>query len=659
VKKDEQLLDMYDYSASDNSMDDIFDEIELLSLLSEIQTQENEMNDAVNREQNTNVSSNNKSKDDDQNWMNSLMDDLKNRPDASKEVFVPKTIEDFPRDIYSDAQLSEIKKGIDHRLNVDIYSDVKYSGRQMREIRFGLERNLDISHYANVFFRERQMKQIRLGLQQGLDVSSYARILFSATDMKEKRQELFITEKLPYADEISYDFEDKDTGMHIFIKKGLMEAGVILRRKLPNEFSKKDLCKLLATYGIIYGFAEEELPSNLGNLPLNTQITVAYGKKPIEGTDGYYKLIDTEYDNKKPSIREDGSVDYIVPVDYKKIKVGDVVAELVPSTKGENGINVMGINIGSILGKDAEPIDSKDLLLSRDKTMYLSKKQGFIVVKDRSIEILDFLTFDRTVNYMDGKITFDGNIRINGNVESNVEIVCSGDIYITGYVEGARIKAGNDVIISGGVNGSDNCKIIAGHNVTSAFFESAKIEADGDIETGYILNCDVECHGELKTKGKKSLICGGSIIAYKGIDVGTVGSRNRVKTYIEVGNKDDRADEYRDLIKQRDKVDKDVVKTNMVMEQLILKMGALLARQNESYIKLQNVLSSLNDHKKSILDAIKVIEDERIANAKIHIQVSRDVYENTTVCVNGNRLVISEDMRSSTFRSEGRKVEVS
>ena len=113
---------MYDYSASDNSMDDIFDEIELLSLLSEIQTQENEMNDAVNREQNTNVSSNNKSKDDDQNWMNSLMDDLKNRPDASKEVFVPKTIEDFPRDIYSDAQLSEIKKQLEEikQQNIDI-----------------------------------------------------------------------------------------------------------------------------------------------------------------------------------------------------------------------------------------------------------------------------------------------------------------------------------------------------------------------------------------------------------------------------------------------------------------------------------------------------------------------------------------------------------
>ncbi len=163
------------------SMDDMFNTDSLLDLLDEVSSQEDDLKKAVNSktnsfvvkkaEEKTEKTAEKKEKEEEE-WLSSLLDDLDKVQAEEKKKAELFDINNYPREIYSDAQLSEIKKGIDHNVDIRIYADVKYSGRQMREIRYGLERNLDVTHYANVLFRERQMQQIRLGLQQGLDVSS-------------------------------------------------------------------------------------------------------------------------------------------------------------------------------------------------------------------------------------------------------------------------------------------------------------------------------------------------------------------------------------------------------------------------------------------------------------------------------------------------------
>ena len=229
--KDKITDDIDELAFSSGEMDDMFDADSLLSLLDEVTSQENNLKKAVegNKSKATEkIAQGTVKKDSDGKWMNKVLSDLSTKEDAKEDKQVVFDINDYPREIYSEAQLSEIRKGIANRVDIRIYSDVKYTGRQMREIRYGLERNLDVSHYANVLFRERQMRQIRLGLQQGLDVSSYARLLFSATDMREKRRALFAKEKLNDIENLSYDYDDRATGIHIYVEPGLMEAGIVI-----------------------------------------------------------------------------------------------------------------------------------------------------------------------------------------------------------------------------------------------------------------------------------------------------------------------------------------------------------------------------------------------------------------------------------------------
>ena len=660
--------DINSLKLDESSMDDMFNTDSLLDLLDEVSSQEDELKKAVNSntnsfvvkkaEEKTEKRAEKKEKEEEE-WLSSLLDDLDKVEAEEKKKSELFDINNYPREIYSNAQLSEIQKGIDHNVDIRIYADVKYTGRQMREIRYGLERNLDVTHYANVLFRERQMQQIRLGLQQGLDVSSYARLLFSATDMKEKRRALFMKEKFGKLDELSYNYNDIDTGIKIYVEKGLMEAGIIIKKKLPESYTKGDLKKMMDAYDLTFGFAADELPDNLSNLPLNVKIPVLHGRKPVKGKDGYYEFFFVESE-KKPEIKEDGSVDYFAPTEYKKINRGDVVAEYHPANPGEKGLTVTGLPLEGLQGKDLEPLDSMDLIQSRDKLKYLSKKEGFMSIKDGKIQIMDFLQFAGDVTHLDGDISFDGNIQVNGNVLSDANISCSGDLFIKGFVENANLTAEGNIIISGGVNADGECSIISGGAITSAFFENAKVESGGNIETGYSLNSEITCRGILKTKGKKSLLCGGRIIAERGIETGTIGSKGKAKTYVEVGAVDDKdTDEYYALYRQKEKLDSDENKTHLVMETLIQKMGALKGRQDPNYIKLQAVMAQIKSQKEDVARQLKELDYRRTKRNDLCIEVFRNLYENTTVCVNGNTLLVREDRKRSTVRTNGRQIEIS
>ena len=528
----------------------------------------------------------------------------------------------------------------------------------MREIRYGLERGLDVSHYINVLFRERQMKEIRIGLQDGLDVTSYARLLYSATDMKEKRKALYMQEKYEKISEMSYDYDDLETGIHIYVEKGLREAGIVLSKNLPSDYTKDDLYKLMRNYDITYGFNGDSLPNNLANLPLQVKIPVMFAKKPVEGINGYYEYCFDCSDNIKPTINSDGTVNYFAPKDYKAIKRGDTVAVLIEATRGEKGIDVMGNAIEGNIGINPEPIESDDLIMSRDRKKYLAKKDGYLSMRNNHVYILACLEFSKDVGYTDGKITYDGSIKINGNILGNAEIVATGDIVVTGFVETANLTAGRDVVIGGGLNGDDQGRIIAKGNVTAAFFENAYIEAEGDVEVGYILNSNVRCKGKLSTRGKKSMICGGSVSAQEGIRTNVVGSKQGVDTFIAVGNEDnsDEIEEYNQYLSEKRLIMDDIVKLREAMDALIQKVGPLNARQNPVYIKLQQAIDVKKSLKEKVEANIKELEYRRKKNSEVTIEIGNIIYENTRISVKGNKLRITKDNRKCVISAVGRKV---
>lgn len=590
--------------------------------------------------------------------INDIMEDLKDTPDAAKKLFVPKSIDDYSKEEYSDPQLKEISKGIEHHVDVDLYDSVELSARQMREIRYGLERGLDVSYYTNKYFRESQMREIRLGLQDKLDVEKYARIIYSPTDMREKRIKLFNDKYMNNLEDISYDYDDEETGIHIYVKPGLMEAGIVLKKQLPEKFTQRDLLRLMNTYDITEGFIGRMLPANLANLPLNTKITVMNGISPSDGVDGYYEYKFPREKNEKPKILEDGSVDYIAPKQYMAVNRGDVVAIYHQASLGSEGLTVTGTRVPAKVGKELPKLECNDIILSRDQVTYLSKKNGFVSYQGDDIKIMDYLTFDKDITLYDGRINYTGTVKINGSVQENAEITATGDIFVNGFVGPAKLKAGGSIIVKGGLNGDDRGSYVAKENVIAGFIENASIEAGGNIETGYILNSSVACEGTLVTTGRKSLICGGIIEAKKGITTGTVGSKAGTRTELICGDEYDDWNERSNIDELMKQNEEESIKIRQVLDMLLQKMGSTVARTDEKFLKLQSTLNSKKDEREALQKELDILMQKRKEMEAINIMITKDVYNNTFININGNKLKVSEARRSTTFVCEGRSIVV-
>lgn len=101
------------------------------------------------------------------------------------------------KDKYNPLQLSEIRKGLADKLDVNQYLNPKLSWLDMEEIRLELFHGIDMTEYRKQGFDTQQIFQIRKGLVSGIDVAVYAKKDYLAEQMRELRKGLVVSEDFP------------------------------------------------------------------------------------------------------------------------------------------------------------------------------------------------------------------------------------------------------------------------------------------------------------------------------------------------------------------------------------------------------------------------------------------------------------------------------
>ena len=576
--------------------------------------------------------------------------------DFSEDAVRKRKMEEYDKSLYGYAQLDEIETGIKRGLDVSMYDSADLSFRQMREIRIGLEHNIDATFYANKYYKDSQMREIRLGLMEGLDVSSYARLIYSLPDMERMRREQFKERYESDPEGMDFSLVDLDTGLMIRTTDGLMRVTIMLTEPLPGNFSRKNLETRLKIYGIEYGLKFDSLGPDLGSLPLNEEFLVAEGTAAEEGQDGWYEYFVENLEEDRPTIKEDGSIDYRAKKEYSATHPGEKVALYHPATPGKMGHNVKGIEISSHSGRNIPRLDCSGVRLLPDSVTYVSQKEGYITLKNGKLVVVEYLEFQGDVGYGNGNISFDGSVHVSGSVRENVIIEASGDIQIDGFVENAILKAGRDIIIRRGVNGNGKGRLEARRNVVAAFFENATVIAGGNVEGNYILDCMVFCNEMIHTEGKKNLICGGKVRAIGGIITGTIGSQARVRTEVEAGRMTDTTEKLKELLQRKRTLDQEMDKVRTGMNMVLQKVGALKGRTNSVFLKFQEVLERQKEEMRQLRKEQENLESGVADSQRVYIKVTNGAYENTKVTVNGATMILKEDITRPRFYNENRKV---
>lgn len=440
-------------------------------------------------------------------------------------------------------------------------------------------------------------------------------------------------EKLQIAE--YYEGIYKETQIDISITDDKMQAAIYLTEpRGVNLPGTKDIINKLNEKGVVFGIKEEVISEVLANKKFNQEVSVAYGEESKDGKDGYIKYNIKTIDRKdgfRPSVLEDGSVDFQNMDLIENVAEGYVLAERIKAEKGTPGKNVLGQDTPVKDGKEAVLPAGKNTEPSHENPdLLISKINGMVSIKDKKVHILDVLML-QDVGLSTGNIKFSGSVVVQKDVSPDYTIESEGDIEVKGNVEKAILKAQGNVIVKRSFFGSGAGvikgigKIETKADAIINFGESVIIEAEGNVVVNEaIMNCQIYAGKKVILADKKGSIMGGNIVSGDGIEAINIGSALGAKTDLEVGSNPHLIQrmkfiegETETLTKKMDQIEKNLnilqklkvsLKENMpkdkeeILGQLIKAKFATTKYLNDMKKELEELNIKMNDAKRATVD---------------------------------------------------------
>ncbi|MCR5508584.1 MAG: FapA family protein [Lachnospiraceae bacterium] len=298
--------------------------------------------------------------------------------------------------------------------------------------------------------------------------------------------------------------------------------------------AKEEIIKDLRFKKITFGIKNDVIVSFFNDRHYCTDYVIAIGKEVRQGRDGSIDYNFNTNPNLKPTLNEDGTVDFFNLNLINSCKEGDVVAKLNPADLGDDGVDIFGAYVPPHEVKEPKFSFGHNLKISEDGLELISEINGNVMLIDDKV----FVSNVYEVNDVDtstGNIEYDGDVHVLGNVNAGFSVKASGNVEVRGVVEGAYVEAGGDIIIARGMNGMSKGKLVAGMNVVSKFIENSTIQAGGYVHSEAILHSDITSKGDVIVTGKKGFITGGCIRALGNVEAKIIGSTMGVDTDIQVG----------------------------------------------------------------------------------------------------------------------------
>lgn len=316
-----------------------------------------------------------------------------------------------------------------------------------------------------------------------------------------------------------------------------------------DEFriTKNSILDALKAKNITYGI-EEAVIDRIVEDPYNvSDVKIASGRPHVNGKDGEVVYKVKKNQKTKPKILPNGNVDFKDLSFINTVKKGQVLAEMVPPTKGVSGITVTNKTIIAKPGKKVNFKFGKNVEITEDEMQLISLADGTIVFEGEKITVVELLEIKGDVGVKTGNIKFSGKVIVHGSLTSGYSIECDDDLEIMGIVESAEIRCKGNVIIGSGIQGNDIAKLDIKGDLISNFINNCSCKVGGNIESGAIMHSEIICDGSVHLKGKRALVVGGTLNVRKEILAKTIGSDMGTITKLVLGIDSKIIKEYQDM----------------------------------------------------------------------------------------------------------------
>lgn len=445
---------------------------------------------------------------------------------------------------------------------------------------------------------------------------------------------------------LNVSFTDNDMAAVVRFYPPFEGGKVMQQLEIENDLTLRD---------VVFGIDQEAIKSFVVNRQYCTDYVMARGQELVDAVDAKIEyLFETDL-SKRPSVNEDGSVDYKNISTICKCSKGQVLARIIPPKNGVSGTTVKGDIVVPRIPRNEILKHSINVQKIENGQAIISEVNGHVSLIDGKVFVSPVLEV-KDVDLSTGNIDFDGNITINGNVTEGFAVNASGDIEINGVVEASQITAGGQVIIKKGINGQDGEKgiIRAGGNVICKYIENAKVISGGYIESDGIVNSNVSAKSHIIVQGKKGFIVGGKAIAGQYVEAKIIGSEFGANTVIEVGVDPNMYEEYLELKRTNDNMIKEVARMEPVVKAFGEKLGlsGFAGVSPDEVKKVKELAKRLSDDKQMIKENTKLINKMAVEinnNREAFIRVTGQVFTGVSLSISSEIMKLKSNYHYCRF----------
>lgn len=452
--------------------------------------------------------------------------------------------------------------------------------------------------------------------------------------------------------------ENENYTLHISEDNMTVTARFYAPSETGQRMNMEEFVKDLRFRKVVYGIQMLPLQEHFQEGMYCTDLEVALGKEAVQGTDArieYYFNTDVQA---KPTLREDGSVDFFHLNTINHCQKGEMLARIIPEVQGVPGTDVLGVKIKPRDVKRAVLKFGRNIELSEDKLSISSLVDGHVTLVDDKVFVSDIFTVENVDNST-GNIEFQGSVQVNGNVTAGFSVKAKRNVIVNGVVEGADIEAGGDIIIGRGMNGMHKGVLKASGNVVSKFLENTTVEAKGYVKTGSILHSQVMAGGEIEVEGKRGFITGGHVCAGNKITVKTLGAVMGASTLVEVGVSPELRNRYQVVLKEINDLVHNLKNAQPVLSTYAEKMkkGMVPTEQQKEYIR--SIAAACETQKKQLAvrnAQLKTIQEQLELQSRAVVIVTGEVFPGTTIVIGDTSKLIQTSYKYCRFEREGGEV---
>lgn len=452
--------------------------------------------------------------------------------------------------------------------------------------------------------------------------------------------------------------ERKDAKIYLFLEDADMTCEMQVDppegggRAVTVEAMKAELEKK----GVIYGIDREAL-IRLEAPTYGERVVVARGLPPVPGKDAVCHELFSREPEKTNTTRADGTVDYKELGLVRDLKPGTVVCEITPPTEGVEGLNVFGQPVPALPGKTVLPPIGEHIKLSEDGLKCETLIQGNLVWRNDRFT-METVYRVGNVDYDIGNIRFSGDVYIGGDMMDGFEVHAGGTVTLVGQGGSVVIEA-EHIIVEKGINGQGSAQLTARKTMTAGFVENCNVTVGEKLVAKNLINCNVECEGDVEVNTGKGIICGGKVTALGTVKAKEVGNEYNTLTVITLGVTPKMLKDRKRISEQIEDVQKHIEENRKNLKYIegLVKNNLPVPEDRRQMLKRIQLQLPLSEKKMEQLKRENDELEERLRDVGQAFLTANLIYPPTKVSIGMMSInVMEQKSMCKVFKSEGELV---